>query len=153
MSWALWRNHKNIDSRRWNNSLEMNVKTVAESQIVPILESRFDFFFVGLALKFVGQQGHDDIGRLDGLGRIGDSEAGIFGFCPGLTFTFQTNYDVNSRVAQVVCVRMTLAAVAKHRNSFSFENTQICVAIIINLHGSLLKPARCIPGNMPPELG
>src|SRR5262249_39264305 len=153
MARSFRRNHKNVDPRRWNNSLEMNVKTVAESQIVPVLESRFDLSFVGLALKLVRQQGHDDIGRLDGLGRIGDSEAGIFGFCPGLTFRFQTNYDVNSRVAQVVCVRMTLATVAKNRNPFSFENTQICVAIIINLHGSLLKPALCIPGNMPPELG
>src|SRR5215510_10542644 len=153
MSRALWRNHKHVDPGRWDNALEMNVKTVAESQIVPVLESRFDLFFVGLALKFVGQQGHDDIGRLYSLGRLSDFEAGILGFCPGFTLTPQTDDYVNARVAQVVCVRMTLAAVAKNRNPFSFENTQICVAIIINLHGSLLKPALCIPGNMPPELG
>src|SRR5262247_659696 len=135
MSRALWRNHKNVDAGRWNNSLEMNVKTVAESQIVPVLKSRFDLFFVGLALKLVGQQGHDDISRLDSLGRVSDSETGIFGLCPGLTSMSQTNHDLNSRVAQIVCMRMTLATVAKNRNSLSFENTQICVAIIINLHG------------------
>jgi hypothetical protein len=64
---------------------------------------------------------------------LGDFEAGIFGL-PRIYFTL-ADHDVNSRVAEVVCMRMTLAAVTKNRNPFSFENTQICVAIIINLHG------------------
>src|SRR5262245_66456571 len=101
MSRAFRRNHKHVDPSRWDNSLEMNVKTVAKRQIVPVLKSRFDFFFVSLALELVGQQGHDDIGRLDSLGRLGDFKAGIFRFCPGLTFTSQTKHDVNTCVAAV----------------------------------------------------
>src|SRR5262245_20038880 len=145
MSRALWRNHKHVDPGRWDNALEMNVKTVAESKIVPVLESRFDLFFVGLALKFVGQQGHDDIGRVYSLGSLGDFKAGIFGLRPGFTFTPQTDDHVNARVAQVVCVRVTLATVTKDRNPFSFENTQICVAIVINLHRISPKTRAPIP--------
>src|SRR4030095_7881273 len=101
MSRAFRGHHKNVDPGGWNDSLEMNVKTVAKSQIVPVFKSRFDLSLVGLPLKFIGQQRHDDIGRLDSISRLGHFEPGIFGLCPGFTFTSQADYDVNSRVAQV----------------------------------------------------
>ena len=64
----------------------------------------------------VGRQDHDDVGLDRSLGRRDDPQPVRLSLCPAARALAQPDAHVDAGVAQVLGVRMSLAAVADHRD-------------------------------------
>ncbi len=136
MARALGRDHENIDAGGRHDAFEMNVKAMAEGQVIAIFKSRPDFFLVGVALELIRQKHHYDIGRGRRFCGFGNFQTGSLSLGPGAAAALQTHHDFNPGVTQIVRVGVALAAVAQHGDFLALETAQIRVPIIINLHVS-----------------
>src|SRR6266852_711776 len=66
---SLWSDHGDIDSSRWFDGAEANVKTVREHQSLAGFEIRLDGLAIELGLLGVRNENHDDVSPGCGLGR------------------------------------------------------------------------------------
>ena len=90
----------------------MNVQAVSEEQEVALAEVVVDALSVDLRSEFVRYENHDNLRSLDSVSDSEDFKAvflGSFGRRAGLLV--QANDDIDAAVAQVLCVRVTLATV------------------------------------------
>jgi hypothetical protein len=107
--------------------LKWTLKPCANSSVAPFL--RFGRFRpVECLLREVRHEHRDEIGALDGCGRLGDRQAVLLGLVPAVALA-HADHDVEAAVLQVQRMRAALAAVAEDadRAPFSaFLSTSFC---------------------------
>ena len=79
----------------------------------------------------VGDQDHDDVAALGGLGGGHDREPGGFGLVPVAAAGQLGDDDIDARVAQVERVGVALAAVTDNGDGAAFQMVQSCVFFIV----------------------
>src|SRR5690606_14940838 len=89
---------------------------------------------VDLGDVLVGQQHHDQVGALDGLGDFLDGQAGILGLLPGRTALAQADDDLDAGIIQVLRVRMALRTIADDGDSLALDQGQVAVFVVENFH-------------------
>src|SRR3546814_19786688 len=68
MAWRLGSNHDDVDVGAWLNLAVMDVEAVREGQGSACLDVAGDLIAIDFGTVFVGQQDHDQIGKLDSIG-------------------------------------------------------------------------------------
>ncbi len=107
---------------------------MGESQRGSLLHVRLDVRVVDRRNGLVGQQDHDDVGILDGLGDFVDLETGLLGLFPRHAALAQANGDLDPGILQVLRVRMTLRAITNDGDLLALDERQVGVLVVINLH-------------------
>jgi hypothetical protein len=98
----------------------MNIKAVAEGQIVAVFESRFDLFLVGFALKLIGQQSHHNIGPSRSPAVSATLNPAFSAFDQEL---LRVSIPRQRRFRRAgCCVSVTLAAITQNRGLLTLEN-------------------------------
>jgi hypothetical protein len=88
----------------------VHVEAVGEHQRGALLDvGGFDVVLVDGGDLLVGQQDHDDVGGLHGVGHFGDLQAGLLDLGPGGAALAQADHDLHAAVVQVLRVGMALA--------------------------------------------
>src|SRR5690606_12241060 len=126
--------HDDVDVVTRHDLAVVDVEAVRECQGGAGLNVAVDFLAVYLGDVFVGQQHHDDVGGLDGLGDFFDLEAGVGGLVPRSAVLAQTDDDLDTRLMQVQGVGVTLRAVADDGNGFAFHQGEVAVFVVENFH-------------------
>ena len=138
MARALGRNHDHVDSRFRLDQVEMHVETMRESDRGAITDVGLDVLLVGIGLQFVRDQHHEHVGPLGGIGDAHHLEPGAFGLLGrGRTRTQRDDDFGDAAVAQVLRMRMALAAIADDGNFAGLDDVEIGIPIIENAHGLL----------------
>ena len=111
----------------------------------------FDVVAINIALNFVRQQNVDQVALFSRFrGRNGFETVAPGKVVVGTTRTL-SNDNVATAVAKVLCLSMSLASVADDSDRLVFQETQICVVVVVNLgcHGirsccwSLIRQSVC----------
>src|SRR5262249_16084310 len=84
----------------------------------------------------IGREDHDDVGLGRSLGHLFHREARIFGLGPRSTALLDADPHVHPAVAQVECMRVPLAAITNNGELFVLEQREICICVIIDIHGA-----------------
>ena len=113
---TLRRDHPDVDGRRRVDPPEPQVEAVGEHQQLAGAQVRRDLGVVDGLLRRVRHEDHDDVGRLDRVGDVGDPQARLLGVGPALRPGRQPDDDVDPALVQVQRVRMPLAAVPDDRD-------------------------------------
>ena len=111
----------------------MHVEAVGKCQYRTLFQVGLDFVFVHDGLVFVGQQNHHHVGFFGGVGNRQHFKTGRFGFFPRAALT-QADDDVYAGVFQVGGVGVALRAVADDGDGFAFDQGEVGVFVVINLH-------------------
>ena len=140
MARSLGGNHGDVDAGRGLDIAETDVEAVPEEQRRALLEVRGDRLGVDHALDLVRGQDHDQVGLLDSLGHRKDLQA--LGLCLGLgpAALGQSDANVDSGVAQVQRMGVTLAAISDNSDLAALNYGQICIIVVEHFgHGGLLQ--------------
>ena len=137
MARCLRSDHHDIDIVTRHNLAVVHVKTVCKRERCTRLNVCMDAFTIDLSDIFVGQEHHDEICCFDCLSDFSDFQARISSFFPRRAVFTQTNDNFNARLMQVQCMCVTLRTVTNNRNGLTFDQGQITIFIVINLHSGL----------------
>ena len=119
VSGALGRDHYHVDVVRRLNGLEMDAETVRDPEHLAGMQVRLDLRVVKVALRLVGREDLDPVGALRGF-RGSDYHHAVGACLLGRgPLRVQADDDLVSAVAQVLGLRMALAAVAQDGDGLS----------------------------------
>ena len=135
----LGRDHPHVEVGARHDLAVVHVEAVRERQRRALLDVGLDVVLVDGGDLLVGQQDHDDVGGLHGVGDFGDLQAGLLGLGPGSAALAQADRDLDAAVVQVLRVRMALRAVADDGDVLALDQAQVGVLVVVNLHGILLR--------------
>src|SRR5581483_11257364 len=111
----------------------MDVEAVGKHERLAFAHVRRDLASIDVALQMIGQKQHDDIALFRGGAHGGDFESSRFGFCLALASLVQADDHVQARIAQIKCMRMSLAAVADDGNGFPLKRSEAPILFVIAL--------------------
>jgi hypothetical protein len=112
----------------------MNAEAVRDAEHFAGMQILLDVFFVKFALRLVGREHMDPVGALAGfLGRDHHHAIGprLRRALPG---GVKTHDDFEAAVAQILRLRVSLAAVAKDGDGFALQGIGVGVAFIKNVN-------------------
>ena len=89
-----WRHHDDVDVLARHDLAVVHVEAVGEGQRGAGLDVGVHFVAVDGGDVLVGQQHHDDVGALDGLGHFGDFQAGVGGLVPRGAALAEAHHDL-----------------------------------------------------------
>src|SRR6516225_658439 len=96
------------------------------------MEIRLDELIVEFSLSLVGSEDVNPVGALGGLvGGDNDHTVGL-GLLGAFAVRIETDDDLVPAVAEILCLRVTLAAVANDRNGFALQGIGARVPFIKN---------------------
>ena len=135
MAGAFRRNHNDVQVFTRFDQAKMNVQTVSESKRCALLHIGMQVIGIDRGLMLVRCKNHHDIRPLRGIGVGHDGEAGTLRlFGRSRTGTKRDCYVGNAAVAQILCVSMTLTAIAYNRDLLVFDQSKIAIGVVINFH-------------------
>ena len=137
MARCLRSDHHNINIVTRHNLAVVHIKTVCKRQCSARLDVGMHAFAIDLGDIFVGQKHHDEICCFDCISDFSDLQARIGRFFPRRAVFTQTNDNFNARLMQVQCMCVTLRTVTNNCNGLTFDQGQITIFIVINLHSGL----------------
>ncbi len=143
---ALRRDHPDIDDPGRIDPPEMDVEAMGEHEQVAGVEVRRDLLVVDRLLGGVGDEEHDHVGGLDGVGDIGDAQAGVRRERPALGARREPDDHVDPRFVEVEGVGMALAAIADDRDGLPGKRRRIRVVVVVHR-----RRHRLIASSMEPE--
>ena len=143
---ALRRDHPDVDDAGRVDPPEVDVEAVGEHQQVAGAQVRGDLLVVDRLLGGVGDEDHDHVGGLDGIGDVGHAQAGLRGQRPALRPRREADDDVDARFVEVQGVGVALAAVADDRDGLPGERRRIRVVVVVHR-----RRHRLIASSMDPE--
>ena len=122
MSRALGRDHDDIEIRARLDLAIVDIETMRKRQRRALLDIRKHLLAVQRCLMFIRSQDHDHVGGGHCFGNRLDHESRRFGlgYRPGPGT--QTDDDLDTRIFQVVGMRMPLRTIADDRYFFTFYN-------------------------------
>src|SRR6266481_793728 len=133
---ALRRDHEDVHVGGRNDALEVDVEPVAERQVLALLQAGGDLGAVHVAGELVGDEDHDDVAPRRRFRRRQDAQPRAFCFFPRRAVALEADDDLDAAVAEVLRVRVPLAAVADHGDLLPLDERRIRVALGIDLHAT-----------------
>ena len=106
---------------------------MGEHQELPGTQVRRDLGVVDGLLRRVRDEDHDDVGRLDRVGDIGDPQARLLGVGTALGPGGQPDDDVDPALVQVQRVRMPLAAIPDDRDRLPGQGRRVRIVVVVHL--------------------
>ena len=103
-----------------------------EHERVTRLQIRRNIHLVHFPLNRIGQREHDRVGLGAGFGGGHHLHTVSFGLRPALAARIETDAHIDTAVAQIQGMGMTLAAIAKNRNLLRFDVVQICLVFVVD---------------------
>ena len=88
---------------------------------------------VDVALVLVGREDDDDVGPRRGIGDALDLEAGLLGLGRRLRVLLEADDDLDTRVAEVLRVRVALRAVADDGDLLALDEREVGVLVVEDL--------------------
>ena len=119
MAWPLRRSHHHIYVFGWHNLAKVDVKSVRKGQDVSCFQVGADMLLVDVALDFIGQQNHDEVGSFGSIGYRLDRQSFGFSFLDGATALVQTHDYVDTAVFEIERMRVALRTVANDGHRFT----------------------------------
>src|ERR1051325_9944702 len=136
----LGRDHRDVDVRRRDDLVEVDVEAVGEHQHLALAEALLDLRLEDVPLALVGQQDHHDVGHLRGVRDGRDLQAFLLRAAPALRALVEADHDVLAGVLQVQRVRVALAAVADDGDLLALQQSEVRVLVVIDLRGHVPFP-------------
>src|SRR5262249_32931062 len=133
MTGGLGRCHADVDGGVGHDSLEMDVEAVGEEQGFAGGEVGRNFVGVEVGGGLVGNEDHDTVGPLDGVGDGCDFKAGLLRLGDGLGAGGEAYLDLNAGVLEVERVGVSLGAVPDDGHLFGLDEREVGVVIIVSL--------------------
>ena len=133
MAGAFGGNHHHVQVGARHDLVVVHVEAVGKGQYGTLFQVGFDFGAVYGRLVFIRQQNHHQIGGFGGIGHAAHVETGSLGFVPGAALA-QADNHVYAGIFQVGGVGMALRAVADDGHGFAFDQGEVGVFIVVNLH-------------------
>jgi hypothetical protein len=112
----------------------VDVEAVRERQRCAFLDVRCDVVRVDGADLLVGQQHHDDVGGPDRVGDLRDIHLGGLRLGPRRATLAQPDGDLDAAVREVLRMRMALRAVADDGDVLAFDEAEVGVFVVVDLH-------------------
>ena len=132
----LGRHHDDIDVLRRDDQFVSDSETVGEVQSRAFLQVLCDMVMVDIGLDLIGKQHQDDIGVLDCIIDGSDVHAAVLlGLLPGRAVLPDTDGDVKAGVPEAQGLCTALRAVAEHGDLLSFQDTEVGIRFVVDLHG------------------
>ena len=132
MARALGGDHEYVHVLRRLDLAEMNVKAMGKRDGLALSQVGLDVLLVHIRLALVGDQDHNDVGGLGGIGHIHHGQAVLSGLLSALAALIQANDDVDAAVMQVQRMGMALAAVADNGNGLSLEHIDVAIRFVVD---------------------
>ena len=133
---GLGRHHRDIDIGGRSDRAEMDIKAVGEHERLARGHMRGDLIVVEVGLYMIGDEDHDHVGRLGGVGRGEYLQAGGLGLGDALAAGGQADDDIDSGIAEVEGVGVALAAVADDGDCAPGEVIEVSVFFVITIRHS-----------------
>ncbi len=135
MSGSLRRDHEDVDVVRRNDFFEVHAESVREGQRGAGTKIRRDLVSIDARRQLVGDVHHHDVGDARGLGCRAHGQSLRLSLRARRTILAQADDDFVAGFLEIVRVRVSLAAIADHRDHLSREHVAIDVLVIKRLHG------------------
>ena len=119
--------------------LVADVEAVSKCDCLAGSQVGADVLLVDVGSALVVDQDHDDISSLGGVGNGHDGEAVLGRLVPGLSMT-QTDDNIAAGISEVLCMGMTLRAVADDSDFLTIEDAQVAVLLIIHFCHNYIPP-------------
>ncbi len=137
MAGAFRRNHENVQVGTRLDQLEMYGQTVCKRQRRTLFQVVAQISRIQVRLQFIGRQDHGDIRPGRRSGRRHHFKPGVFrlGDARG-SFTQPDNDFLHAGIVQVICMGVTLAAIANDRDLLVLDKINIRIPVVIYSHRS-----------------
>jgi hypothetical protein len=139
VAWCLGRHHPHVQIGTGLHKAIVHVKAVGKHQRSALLDVGCHVFLVDLGNLLVGQQDHDHVCGLHGIGHLSNLQTSFLDLGPGSAALAQAHHHVDATVVQVLGMGMALGTVANDGHRLAFDQTQVCILVIKNLHNFLLR--------------
>src|SRR5579875_2431917 len=133
MARGLRRDKRYIDVLRRLDSAEADVEAVRKHQRLARPQIGRNVLRIGLALRVVRRQDHDDVGPGRGIADRTDLQAGLLGLVDGLAALRQPDANFYARVLKIERVGVPLRAVADNGYLLLLDDGQVRVLIVVRL--------------------
>ena len=130
----LGRDHPHVQIGTGNHLVVMHIETVGKGQGRALFHVGLNVVGVNAADLLIGQQHHDHIGGFHSVGHRCHFQAGFFHFVPARATRAQSHQHLDAAVVEVLRVGMPLRAIANDGHGLAFDDAQVTVFIVINLH-------------------
>ena len=110
----------------------MNAEAVREAENLSRMQIRLDVLLVDVRLGLVGSEHVDPVGALGRLVRSHNDHAIGPRLRRALPVRVQSHDDLETAVAQILCLRMSLAAVAQDGDGLGLQCLRLGIAFIKN---------------------
>ena len=146
MAGAFGRNHDYVHLWRWDDRFEMNAEAVRKTEHLSFGQTGLDGSLVKVSLRFIRRKNLKIVGALRSLCRSEHRKSISLRLLGAAAAEVEANDDVVAAVAEVLCLRVSLAAVAKHCDSFALEGGRISVVLVEDGgHDDVLLMYVCVP--------
>ena len=135
VSGGLGCHHDDIDVCRGDDELVGDCESVCELEGCTLFEVGLDVLLVDVGLDLVGQEHHDDVCVFDCISELCDFESVLLGLVPGFSVLPCSDGDIHSRVVEAECLCPSLGSVSEDGDFLSVEDLQVCVIVMVKLHG------------------
>ncbi len=123
--------HVHVGGR--DHLVEVDVEAVGEHQHLALAQAALDLALEDVALALVGQEDHDDVRHLGGLGHGGHAEPVAFRLGPALRALVEPDHHVLTCVLEVEGMGVALAAVPDDGDLLALEQAEIGVLVVVDL--------------------
>ncbi|MNT01327.1 hypothetical protein D3C72_1357880 [compost metagenome] len=134
---SLGSDHPHVEVGARLHETVVHVEAVREDERSAFLDVRGHVVLVDGGDLLVGQQDHDDVGRLHGISDFSDLQASLADLVPRSAALAQADHDLDAAVVQVLRMCVTLRAVADDGNRLALDQAEVRVLVVINLHDVL----------------
>ena len=132
MSRALGSDHHHVNVGRRNDRLEMNAESMRNAQNLSGMQIGLDGLFVQLALRLVGREQVNPVGALGGLIGSHDNHAVGPRLLRALARRIEADNDLKTAVAEILGLRVSLAAIANNGDCLALQRLGPRVAFVEN---------------------
>ena len=139
MAGALGSSHEYVYVCGGDDLLVADVEAMSKCNGLACGQVGSDVLLVDVGSALVVDQDHDDVSSLGCLSNGHHGEAVLGCLVPGLSMT-QTDNDIAAGISEVLCMGMTLGAVADDSNLLTVQDAEVAVLLIIHFCHNYIPP-------------
>src|SRR5450759_1550468 len=141
---AFGRDHSDVDPLAGLDPIEPDVEAVGEHKQLAGVHVRLDRGLEHLLLDGVGDQNHDHVGGLDGIGDVRGLETGFLRQGTGLWVGLD-DCGVVARISEILGVGVALAAVPDDDDLLAGQGRGVGICVVVHLRGHRLTASSIDP--------